>query len=722
MKKSVFLLMVLELLVLTCSKKNITNNYYYGSEEGASIVGVVYPPESGATVTAYLGIPVASIQIDAVGYFKFSNLPVGSYSLVVQAEGYYEETRKASVKEQSTVVLDTIRLAPIGQLVSSVSPQDGALEVRLTEPIRIWFRNPMNQTSVEAAFRIEPTAEGEFFWYLKDPSVIFEAVYNLAANTRYQVKIDTTACDTAGITLLRPYEFAFSTEDIRVERTDPSNGQTGVSPSVGVTVFFNTDMDAGSVMSAFRMVDSGPRVVSGEFVWPSQQLMQFRPSSALAANETYTVTIDTTACDIHGGRLSPRYQFSFQTESLKIDYTSPQDNDTQVYPLSSVGIVFNTDMDVESANAAFTMVNSKENEVTGSFSWSGLRQMKFQPDSALQVSETYTVTIDTTASALKGTKLAGPYQFCFSTAPITISSHPGDNYTGVRPYTDISIAFNTYMNEESVNSAFRMVDSKQNEVMGGISWSAKRQMEFDPHSDLALNEEYTITIDTTASDLHGARLVEPHRFSFTTEPLTVSSTPGDGETWVSPRTGIRMGFNTEMDMESTNSAFSMIDSELNEVTGNFAWLSQWSLEFNPHVALAANEKYTVMIDTSACSIQGVRLSEPYEFWFITQPIIVGGTSPKDRETWVSPTTRISIGFNTDMDIESVISAFKMVDSGQNDVSGEFLSSYASIIEFHPSSSLAPSEVYTVTIAGSAADLHGSTLGTAYSFWFKTSPE
>jgi hypothetical protein len=723
MKKSVFLLAVLGLLALTCSKKNITNNYYYGPEEGASIVGVVYPPESGATVTAYLGIPVASTQIDAVGYFKFSSLPPGSYTVLVQAEGYYDESRKVKVVEEAAAVMDTIRLAPIGDLISAVWPEDGARDVKLNESIRIQFRNPMDESSFESAFHIEPTVEGVFSWSTKDPTyVTFEPASDLAAGTYYHVSVDTTASDTSGTRLLEPYEFAFTTEPIRIEYTSPSSNQTGLSPYTVITIYFNADMEAVSVMSAFSLVDSDMRTVLGQFTWSNEQMMQFRPSSVLAADEKYTVTVDTTASGIHGGRLSPAYQFSFYTEAFRVNSTSPRDNDTLVGPLTRVRIAFNTDMDVESVDSAFSLVDSKLNEVAGDFVWSTPVGLEFLPSSALLVRETYTVRLDTTASTLNGTRLSEPYQFCFTTAPITVSSYPGDNSTGVRPSTDVSIVFNTFMNVESVNSAFSMVDSEQEPVAGEISWNGQYLMNFDPESNLALNEEYTVRLDTTARDLYGARPSVSFQSSFTTQPLSVASSPRDGETWVSPSTEIQLSFNADMALQSTNSAFRMVDSEGNQVTGNFAWFGQSQLEFDPHIALAAEEKYTALLDTSARSVQGDKLSKPYQFSFTTQPIMIVDTSPEDGETWVPLVLQIMVAFNTDMDVESVMSAFEMVDSQQKAVDGDFIVYQATWIAFRPHSALAPSEAYTVTIDGSAADLHGGLLGTDYSFWFKTRQE
>jgi predicted RNA-binding protein with TRAM domain len=480
-------------------------------------------------------------------------------------------------------------------------------------------------------------------------------------------------------------------------------------------------MDTESVNSAFTMADSDLEHVMGEFVWSDQRRMEFHPNLPLAAGQTYTVKIDTTASDLRGGKLSEPFQFSFTTECIEIERTTPGHNYTQVSTLTKVRISFNTDMDAESVNSAFKMVDTKLNNVAGEFQWVSLRSMEFRPSLPLAANETHTVTIDTIASGIHGTKLPQPYQFSFTTAPIVISSHPGDGDTRVPPVVIVYITFNTYMMPGSVTATFKMVDSEWQPVSGDFKWTSQYRMEFQPSSPLALNEQYTVAIDTTACDLHGVKLSEPHQFSFSTGPIELVSNPRNNETWISPQITVLIDFNTDMNAQSVNSAFKMVDSELNEVTGNHAWPWASRMEFRPHSALATSEKHTVTIDTSARDARGARLLEPYRFSFTTQPLLIVSTSPSNKQTWVSPFATIRIAFNTDMDMESVVSAFQMVDSEQNDVVGHFVWPDPGWLQFQPDPPLAPGETYTITIAASAADMYGKTLGAPYTFWFKTQP-
>jgi hypothetical protein len=522
MKRAFILLILLALMILSCSKKTTTNNYYYTYPSAESaIVGIVHPPESQATVTAYMALPVASTQIDSNGYYKISGLLAGTYSILVQADGYNDYSTKPYIhlSGEETAVMDTIYLMSIHDLVTSVYPNDGQLNVRTDDRIRIAFRRAMNRESVESAFNFEPEVSGEFTWSSSHNSLQFVPDQRFATSTLYKVTIDTSASDTAGIKLAEPYQFSFTTESLKVEYTSPQHNATEVSPLTDVYIIFNTEMDIESVISAFLMEDSGHNNVSGDFPGHYPDRIEFHPDSTLAAAETYTVTIDTGASDLNGKKLPEPYVFSFTTASVKVVSTYPSNNQTWVSPNITVQIYFSTFMNTESVDSAFKMTDSELNEVTGEFIWVRPERMEFHPWSFLATSETYVVTIDTTARSDQGERMPDPYQFSFTTQPIRIeSTKPHHKETWVSPGTSVAIIFNTDMDMESVNSAFQMVDSGLNQVSGTFMWYSPSQLQFRPESVLAFDETYTITIGTDAMDLQGHNMKNPFSFWFKTYP------------------------------------------------------------------------------------------------------------------------------------------------------------------------------------------------------------
>ena len=426
MKKALILAATLLLVIPNCSKKTTTNNYYYdGPEEAGAIVGVVHPAESQAQVTACMGIPIASTQIDSVGYFKLSGLPAGTYSLLVQASGCCDYTTKPgiAVTAGATALVDTIYLVSIHDLIQSVSPYDGEQNVKVSTYVTVRFRRMMDAESVESAFHLTPTVEGSFTWYgypYYDPhygryEMRFSPREPLLSGTRYEVTIDATASDTGGIGLSEPHTFSFTTEAIRIVSTSPGHSATWISPRTGVLIRFNADMDLNSADSAFRMVDSELSEVTGDFVWRSGVDMEFHPHSYLAVDEKYTVTIDTTAQAIGGAKLPDPYEFSFTTQPLLVEHTSPQHKESWVSPSTHVWIYFNTDMDMESLNSAFEMVDSEDNHVVGDIVWSNPSYLQFVPNSPLALNEVYTITIAASAADMYGKTMGAPYSFWFKT-------------------------------------------------------------------------------------------------------------------------------------------------------------------------------------------------------------------------------------------------------------------------------------------------------------------
>ena len=61
-----------------------------------------------------------------------------------------------------------------------------------------------------------------------------------------------------------------------------------------------------------------------------------------------------------------------------------------------------------------------------------------------------------------------------------------------------------------------MVDSEQKEVAGELVWYNLLYFKFDPDSDLAYGETYTVTIGTNAKDTYGDSLNQAYTFWFKT--------------------------------------------------------------------------------------------------------------------------------------------------------------------------------------------------------------
>ncbi|GLI37229.1 Ig-like domain-containing protein [Geobacter hydrogenophilus] len=94
------------------------------------------------------------------------------------------------------------------------------------------------------------------------------------------------------------------------------------------------------------------------------------------------------------------------------------------------------------------------------------------------------------------------------------------------------------------------------------------------------------------------------------------------------------------------------------------------------------------------------------------------TLPANGDTNVGTTTPIVITFSEPMNNPSVESAFSLVPQGGNSITGAF-SFNGSTATFTPSSPLAANMTYTATIAASAKDTAGNSLGSDHAWTFTT---
>jgi hypothetical protein len=544
MKKLLLFLLIASLLLsFTCSKK--TYNYYYPQEKGA-LAGLVSPPNSNARVSAWQGIEIASTYIDTTtGYFKISELPIGTYSIKVEAEGYetYESKSSYVVYSGGTTSVGGITLFPLPGLISKTYPSNGATDVPINTTIEISFSKDMDTASVEKAFSINPSIEGKFNWtqgrkIIIDSGIDFSVIEtvgvgeytkkvglvgkrtlqfipssDLTLNTIYTITVDTAAQDVSGMHLEEPFVFSFTTQKLKVLSFSPSNGSTNVRLYTYIFVWFNSPMDAKSVEDAFSI---NP-LVEGEFDWPlDNRYFYFTPKIGyLAANTQYTVKIDTTAKDTSGVNLSDSLVSSFATEGIKIEYISPPNNSWNINASTDISIRFNTAMNQASVDSAFSIFPSVE----GEFYWYSLIAFTFSPYSVLASNSYYTVKIDSTAKDLYNSKFGEVFTANFNTEPIKVRyTKPENGATYVEPTSNIQIQFNTSMDQAETVNAFRMIDADSNLVSGTFSWYGLGGFYFYPDTTLKNNTEYVVTVSDQAKDIHGIAMPKPFKLWFKTKP------------------------------------------------------------------------------------------------------------------------------------------------------------------------------------------------------------
>ncbi|UCE37750.1 MAG: Ig-like domain-containing protein [Thermoplasmata archaeon] len=188
-------------------------------------------------------------------------------------------------------------------------------DVPIDTTITIVFSEEMNRTSVEDSFSISPTTSGVFSW--QGISVLtFTPSSPLSVGTIYELSISRNATDLAGNNMTREYNWQFITTTQANGITHPNVVDLSWSPigtdvkvSTTIEVSFSEEMIKGETEQAFSITPS----VKGVFTWRGHTL-EFTPSSPLAYETLYNVSISTRAKNLDGIGLERNHTWSFITE------------------------------------------------------------------------------------------------------------------------------------------------------------------------------------------------------------------------------------------------------------------------------------------------------------------------------------------------------------------------------------------------------------------------
>lgn len=209
---------------------------------------------------------------------------------------------------------------------------------------------------------------------------------------------------------------------------------------------------------------------------------------------------------------------------------------------------------------------------------------------------------------------------------------------------------------------------------------------------------YTDTLGLTSDPLEllGALTV------IAVPPEVLSVSPADQSKNVSVSSLLVVTFSREMDIASTESAFSLADSSGQAVSGSFEW-SDATLTFNPAEDLAYNQEYSAKILGTAAGLNTATLGDDFVWSFTTESAPLPEAtiiSPSSKQLGVVVSTHVSVAFNYVMDQASVGSAFSLTASDGQVVSGSFQWT-DNTLTFIPAQNLYYNTTYQVMIRGSA---------------------
>jgi len=389
--------------------------------------------------------------------------------------------------------------------VISTSPQDGSTDVSLYSgtSINIYLSGPVDYSTLNQSFSITPAIQGDFSSSNYDNRIYFYTNSSLAPGTTYTCSLSTTLKAKNGTSLSAPYTFSFTTQQFRVNYTNPNNGSTNVSTTSNITIEFNAPVEQSSAASAFSISPA----VQGTFSFSSgSNYISFYPSQPLKSGTTYTVTLSTAMKSISGGSLEEPYEFQFTTAPFRVTSAYPSNNSYDVNA-SYIDINFSGAIDTGTVRNAFSITPA----VSGYFNFY-TSEFQFSPYNRFAMGKKYTVTLSTALKSKDGSSLQTPYTFSFTTMPFQITNvSPYDGSTGVSRYSSIYIYTNANVNMSSVSKAFSI-----SPAVTGTFYDYGNGFSMFPQNQLAANTLYTVTVSTSLKAVSGDTLQTGRIFSFTT--------------------------------------------------------------------------------------------------------------------------------------------------------------------------------------------------------------
>jgi uncharacterized protein YfaS (alpha-2-macroglobulin family) len=490
-----------------------------------------------------------------------------------------EPTAKPSVAVPTETPLPTatpLPLPPPRLLFRSPAPGE---EHPLGSPVELTFDQPMDRTTVEAAFTISPTVEGTFAW-TDDRTLAFipspppapvpsgaeggGSEGGFERGTRYRVTVAGAAQNIEGTSLEEPATFEFSTVGyLAVSQVMPAPNSDELNPDTTVTITFDhpvVPLTAISRQAELAQPLTFVPPVRGEGEWLNTSIYLFRPEKGFLPATRYKARVAAGLTNTTGGILDEDYTWEFTTVRPVVQEVWPRSGFKHVGPTDVISVTFNQPMDHTSVQAHFSL-EADGQVVGGAFSWSGAETpiapetMVFLPDEPLPRDTRFKAEVSAGARAQvgnMGTLKDKIWRFTSAEDAGIVTTSPRDGQVDVDPGGSMHITFASSMLREGFMDHLT-IRPQVTDVY--TYWS-----EYDTEVRIRFRQDpltaYSVSLDEDTPDRYGAPLGKVARIQFTT---------GDLSPYAGLNTGGRLGtFSayTETLIYATHRNVSRLDASL----------------------------------------------------------------------------------------------------------------------------------------------------------------
>ncbi len=512
---------------------------------------------------------------------------------------------------------------PMPPLPPALVETDPALgeELRPGRAIRLFFDQPMDRASVEAAFRVDPELPGAVSW--PDPSTLqLQPSQSPSLDTLYTITVGTTARSSAGLSPTSPLTATIrSAGPLKVAQVVPAPDTIEVDPGAGITVVFNRPVVPLQATGALPNPLALDPVVPGKGEWIDTGIYVFRADKGLPGGVRIAAKIASGLTDVSGIPLASDYSWSFVTSLPRLVSVDPAGDAQRVGLKSKVILTFNQAMDPASAERSFSLIAGSGSPVAGAFHWDPTQKgMTFEPRSPLEYATGYVVQLDSGARSANGAGLETPLQSAFQTVarPAILSTTPGNGGVS-KPYAGVELHFTGPMDEASLVKALSVSPSADN---FGSYWDDPLQL-LSVYGNFIPRTEYTLSLSTAAIDPYGTALAAPFRMTFRMSDLpgNVDFTRGSDVFTLTPgpRPSIEVAATNVTEIRWRLYRISLTDFFAQQKSGNLysndptpagELIRQWSQAVAPSPNAAQTIRATLSEGTLATGVYLLMMSSP----------------------------------------------------------------------------------------------------------------
>ncbi len=240
------------------------------------------------------------------------------------------------------------------------------------------------------------------------------------------------------------------------------------------------------------------------------------------------------------------------------------------------------------------------------------------------------------------------------------------------------------------------------------------------------NKIYTVTIDTTLTDIHGNRLGTQYSFSFTPEPQFRVYSGGPTHDRVSPESFGPLSINFNSKLDSTIFSKIQISPSLKgkwRFDGYYYSPADSSFViFNTKDTLSFDTKYTVSVSADAKDASGLAIKEAFQYSFTSAPFEVTswGYSLPTAPGGFTYHDNFNFSFNGLLDTSTVRTSITITPSLPFSISfSSFGNDFKTVYMNLQEDQILPNTTYLITLATSLRSKKGAYLKVPFTHSFNT---